>query len=205
MFKKENNKESELKESIKNKVFEVSNELTKTALNLDENFKDSFYLRCLIDTISYFGFSWRLEGKTVVDLEQTLKDIDTTKEEYLEKIETFAKKSKENIEKLEEWYENGVPPFITLTSVGSGNKMYCMCYGFKKCDEKNKYSVYVFDTLKKNGYVLNFSYFDFYVSKMTKEEFENDYIIGRLNQQTFHYETDAINYINNIRKLFNEQ
>lgn len=161
---------------------------------------------------SFRKISWM--SPTVADVEKgyvTIEDL-VAKSRKLPEMVTeskrelllFWKSAKKNITDLAEWDEEGVPLFITLSSVRhpEGKKIYAMCYEFKKID-KNNYKAFIFSDETKEGIVTTFTPFDWRINKMTEEEFEKYYIMGRMEHgPSFDNETDAIEYNNSIRRLF---
>lgn len=146
-------------------------------------------------------------GLTVEDLIAKSRELPEMVTESKRELLLFWKRAKKNITDLAEWDEAGVPLFITLSSVRHPEyeKLYAMCYEFKKID-KNKYKVFIFRDDAKEGTVTTFTPFDWKINKMTEEEFEKYYIMGRMgNGPSFDKETDAIEYNNSIRRLFHGQ
>lgn len=146
-------------------------------------------------------------GLTVEDLIEKSRKLPGMVAESKKELLSFWEKAKKNITDLAEWDEVGVPLFITLSSVRHPEykKIYAMCYEFKKID-KNNYTVFIFRDDDKEGVVTTFTPFDWKINKMTEEEFEKYYIMGRMEHgPSFDKETDAIEYDNSIRRLFHGQ
>lgn len=189
---------------IRQKAQAATEELFKKVDEVDKNLRAYYYVLNLIGQINRLDSNISLMEFCTSELMEKEKEIYSLKENIAKQIETLGEKAKENKEKLKEWCENGVPLFMTLTNLGIDNKRYCMCYEFNKCDD-DTYSAYVFDNIEQKGYVKEFKYYEYSISKMTKKEFENHYLMNRLRLQGFKYETDAIEYDNNLRQLFNKQ
>ena len=144
---------------------------------------------------------------TIGDLIEKSRKLPEMVAESKKVLLSFWERAKKNITDLAEWDEAGVPLFITLSSVRhpENKKIYAMCYEFKKID-KNNYKVFIFRDDDKEGVVTTFTPFDWKINKMTEEEFEKYYIMGRMEHgPSFDKETDAIEYDNSIRRLFHGQ
>lgn len=141
--------------------------------------------------------------------EEELKELPSMlnekKEEARLKIYEYYKKGVENVKSLEEFLKNGMPLFITLTSISNPDeKKYAMCYEYKK-DDDGTYKAYLFTTGNRYGEMYYLTKYSYSIKKMTEEEFENHYVIGRLSAHGFDKEEDAIEYDNYLRRLFHGQ
>lgn len=116
----------------------------------------------------------------------------------------FWKKCCENKEKLNALVDN-CPLFIKISQLdGTCPPEYKMCYEFKN-PSNGVYYLYTFGTKNQCGGTIRIDYTRDSVEKMTEEEFENHYIIGRMKCSNFTDEQEAIDYDNKIRRLFHGQ
>lgn len=133
--------------------------------------------------------------------QRLLKDVETYKKDAIE----YFKRVDGNKEKLNA-FENNTPLFFTLTDITyeNGGKLYCMCYEFKKAGD-GVFNAYIFDGEERDGHIMEISYLDWSLEKMTEKEFEEHYIMDRLKRKEFCRENDAIEYDNELRRLFHGQ
>ena len=162
-------------------------------------FYDIWYILALqkIDDYRYDSYSLSSLKVKKENLPSLYKDLKENLLAYWDKV-------KDNKDKLDEFFKKGSPLFIKMTSMRNNRVKYALCYELKKY-ENNKYKAYVFTDDYADGQTVEFTYLDYALEQMTEEEFEQYYIMGRLKLMTFRYENDAIEYDNELRRLFHGQ
>lgn len=141
---------------------------------------------------------------TIEELAKTKELVDDLYDTYKKMIDAFWEKAKANKEELNSIFEGGLPLFITLTSLRSDAKTYAMCYEIKKYDN-GEFQAYLFTGDREEGHLNTFTYLDYKIEPMTEEEFEQYYIMQRMGNTNFSTESEAINYDNEVRRLFHGQ
>ena len=183
----------------KKKVFKHAEELSEELLQGRVVWEKTWYIDNMV-------FSWH-ERKDLTndELRNKYNEILDLDKKMNAEVDEYWKRATENKEKLEKMFSDGVPLFITITSMHRKDyKWYALCYEFKK-EKDGNYKAYVFTNERESGYVEEISYLDCSIEKMTEEEFENHYIIDRC--ELFHAsdETEGIEYDNRLRRMFNGQ
>lgn len=201
----EDNKKIELIKEINEAVSTYRSQLFDFARETNEDLPASLYVWDIFRLLDWKQVdSFRYESYTLSELTNMRKELDGFFENVKVMITSYWLKAEKNKEELSKIFEKGVPLFIKLTSIGSGKVTYAMCYEFKRYDD-DKYQAYVFTDNDLNGKIIDFSYLDYGVEQMTEVEFEQYYVMDRLRLMSFKHENDAIEYDNELRRLFHGQ
>ena len=184
-------------------VFKDKDELKDWAKSLDSTFSYDPFVSYLID---YYCAAFRFKNMGEDELINIGTVLSDKKEETRLKIYEYWKRGNENAKSLDDFAKNGMPLFVTMSSISdpSSNKVYALCYEFKKHDN-DKYEAYVFTHNDKFGKTMHLCKYSYAFDKMTEEEFEKYYIVGRLERYGSCDEEDAIEYDNYLRRLFHGQ
>lgn len=114
-----------------------------------------------------------------------------------------------NKEENEKLFKNGVPLFITLVPVNQKcfSTRFAFCYEFKKTEEEGKYIANVLFSKNAAPFNEEINSNDYLIREMTREEFEQHYIMDRLNRMSdgLRTEEEIVKFDNSIRQLFNGQ
>ena len=183
----------------KKKVFKHAEELSEELLQGRVVWEKTWYIDNMV-------FSWH-ERKDLTndELRNKYNEILDLDKKMNAEVDEYWKRATENKEKLEKMFSDGVPLFITITSMHRKDyKWYALCYEFKK-EKDGNYKAYVFTNERESGYVEEISYLDCSIEKMTEEEVENHYIIDRCALLRVSDETEGIEYDNRLRRMFNGQ
>ena len=211
---RENEKKVQLIKELNETIRECSKQLEDCAKELSEDLTESKVLFKVLEALSWLRLceesDFTLNYHTIEDILYRKKKAINLCEEGKESITSYWERAKGNKDKLNELFEKGVPLFITLTSLTSGHKRYAMCYEFKRYESGKyykgvHYQAYWFTGADKEGVSDFFNYLDYEVNPMTEEEFEQYYIMQRMNLMKFTDEKDAIEYDNYLRRLFHGQ
>lgn len=205
---KENKQKAQLIKELNRDIENCKNNLLIYAKALNEDLPKSGFM---FDVNWYFN-SLRIMEDSELELRwHTIEELTKTKElvanlydEYKNKLDIFWEKAKANKEELNSIFEKGLPLFITLTSLRSDGKIYAMCYEIKKYDN-GEFQAYLFTGDRKDGHLDTFTYFNYKIEPMTEEEFEQYYIMQRMGTTNFNSESEAIEYDNELRRLFHGQ
>ena len=217
MFKKikeyrEKKEKVRLAIELNNEIYKRKSELIAYAEEISKGSD-----RDLLDSTFMFNTLWHLDHlkvdensefelncHTIEELANAKKLVTDSYNELWDAITSYWDRAKKNKEELNELFENGVPLFITLTSVSNGMKKYAMCYEIKKY-KYGEFKAYLFTGDRKEGHMDIFTYLDYKIEPMTEEEFEQYYIMLRMGVTNFNTEAEAIEYDNYLRRLFHGQ
>ena len=200
----------QLQKTVTDAVFNSKKEISRVANSIDNVLINSVFLQDNFRIIDSYltKHSWLYSPKSQIEiLQDNLNEILTLRDSILKEIPILVEKSRENDVTLRNRLKNKnyKPQFIKLKSLYNNNSTYAMCLEFKRNDIEEYYSAYLFTHDSRNGFIQNFTKYDFSIESMTKDEFENDYIINRLSVMDFINGKDAIEYANYLRTIFNEQ
>ena len=207
MFKKrkEQKRKHKISNEIRERIIKARSELIDFTRELDKTLVNCTYVDELLDRMwSYDVRPSLAEAITIDRLIERKNEINEVRDECKERIAKYWIEAGKNKENLQKFYDNGVPLFVKFTNLGDGFITYAMCYEMKQYED-GYYSAYIFGSNEKNGHILNFNHYDYSVEQMTEEEFEKDYIMGRLAYSDFDNEKDAVEYDNYLRRLFHGQ
>lgn len=205
---RENKQKAQLIKELNKDIENSQNNLLIYAKALSEDLAKSGFM---FDVNWHFN-SLRIREDSELELRwHTIEELVKTKElvadlydEYKDRIDAFWEKAKANKEELNSIFEKGLPLFITLTSLRSDAKTYAMCYEIKKYNN-GEFEAYWFTGGRKEGHLDTFTYLDYKIEPMTEEEFEQYYIMQRMGATNFDSESKAIEYDNELRRLFHGQ
>lgn len=162
---------------------------------LNETFKESSFLLS----------SYTLEEVKEI-LERRGKSLEEFKDRCLGRLESMRAHYPENVATIDKLCEDGMPLFIDIIDITDGWRTYAFCYEFKKTDEMGVYDAFILTGTRKDPSREKIYAATHNIQPMTEDEFENHYIMSRLEWNTdLHTETDIVNYDNEIRRLFNGQ
>ena len=202
--KREHDRKLKLANAINDEVEKAIGDLRAFARAVNEGLCNCKYLEALIYELRWIMV--RDLNYTDEELTERYNKVNKTRDELKNKLINYWSRVKANKADLKQWYEKGLPLFITMTSVENPEygKIYAMCYEFKP-DGDDKYRAYLFTNQRERGYVDTISAFEYRIDKMTEEEFENHYIIDRCSLCGLPFEDEGVEYDNSIRRLFNGQ
>lgn len=206
--RKENKKKLELVKSLNDKVESTIEDIKSFALAVDEDLADSGFVWNLEREAQNFSIYERYFSDYSFDrINEKMHGLNEFQSTFRARITEYWNKVIKNKENLSNMYKEGAPLFITLSPLWGGRKKrYAMCYEFKKnVEHEGLYSAYIFAQDTEEGMVFDIDPRDFSISKMTEEEFEDNYIMGRMEVTKFYFEDEAIEYDNSIRRLFHGQ
>lgn len=204
--RKEQKEREHLISLIEDAILECRKKVMQHAVDVSEELSQGRFVWDKVWRIENMAFSWHdRKYLTNDELRDKYNEILELDKKTNAEVDAYWERATENKEKMEKMFSDGVPLFITITSMHNKDyKLYSLCYEFKKVKDGD-YKAYVFTNERESGYVEEISYLDYSIEKMTEEEFENHYIIGRC--ELFHAsdETEGIEYDNRLRRLFNGQ
>ena len=179
-------------------------EFLKSQELLKESISYFFIEKCVKD-----NFISNFEPKILEDTEDTLERYNSGYNFLMSVIHDFKNKI-ERIKvdisyNISHWYKdiNLIPVFFVLESIYDGDKTYCYSTNLHFKHESQDIVAYIFSDKNKNGYVKIISPKDYKILPMTKNDFYNKYLIGRINlmnysdfRDYFSYKKDLINEFN---------
>ena len=158
---------------------------------------------------SYHSLYYCDKGEFAEIIKERYKSLSDAFENSMKLIDKYAPLIQRNKEENDKLFNDGVPLFITLVPIYEENfrVKYAFCYEFKKGKEDGNYIanlLFSYSSCPENMPIKPNNYL---VRKMTEEEFENHYIMDRLeyNREDLKTEEDIVKFDNSIRQLFNGQ
>ena len=204
--RRENKRKLELVKYLNDRIDSVKEDIESFASAINEKLGDCNFIWHLKIEVGNFRIIEKYSNEYSFDnINERIHAVNEFQNEFRPRITEYWDKVIKNQEDMLNWCYKGVPLFITLNPLWGNysRKRYAMCYEFKKNGPNYIAYIFAWDTLE--GMIFDVDPFDFSISKMTEEEFENEYIMGRMNVSCFRYENDAIEYDNSIRRLFHGQ
>ena len=178
----------------------------------DEKFVKYFWWRHCYEPMSRYDADSIMRSRKFKNMKDVAAYIDDKIKRRHDLIEELKKDASEkyavslkNKEALNSW-EGRAPLFFTLTDLYREDRLktYCMCYEFKKIGD-GRFEAFVFTDGTTEGYVYPINYYEEKLERMTEDEFERYYIMGRMKCTNYSSEIEAIEYNNSIRRLFHGQ
>ena len=162
------------------------------------------YFNCYFVSSSWAEDREEEEAKMIIN--EKIENIEAHLELCKKRINEFKDNFDKNNEVIEKLYNQGMPLFIVITdTVSDKNPMYCFCYEFKKTEKYGLYDSFIVSNESKNPYRFKLWAGRYSVKPMTEEEFENNYIIPRLEAYNPINEVDLVDYDNQLRQYFHGQ
>lgn len=205
MFKKKKlQKLADMANKINESVSDATNEIIAYAKEINPDIVDSEIVRHMVIILNWEKVEDPIRLSTTIDFDERMKSIVETKVDFKKELDVYGQKVNENKDKLNNFYKKGMPLFLKFTSLYRNTVMYAMCYEIKQYED-GSYKAYIFSDSEGRGKVIEFWYWDYSIEPMTETEFEQFYIIGRMEVSTFSCEEGAIEYDNYLRRLFHGQ
>lgn len=205
MFKKKKlQKLADMANKINESVSDATNEIVAYAKEINPDIVDSEIVRHMVIMLDWRKVESPIRLSTTIDFDERMRSIAETKNDFKKELDAYGQKVNENKDKLNNFYKNGMPLFLKFTSLYRNTVRYAMCYEIKQYED-GSYKAYIFSDSEEKGRVVKFCYWDYSIEPMTETEFEQFYIIGRMEVSTHYSEEDAIEYDNYLRRLFHGQ
>lgn len=127
-------------------------------------------------------------------------------EKKFEKIPSELVQAEANIKSLDDFLAEKCMFFVVTSRENENNKHYCFSYEIRKeSDDTNGVHLQTLCFLKNNFTRLSFSANKYKFRPMTREEFENKFLIEYLLQFKFKNDIEMIEYDNFLRRMFLNQ
>jgi hypothetical protein len=162
------------------------------------------YLKRFLDKMddeNVFLFAFEVSEKLDLVTEDffTMVEIISNIEKEVEDVKTNII---ESIKKFELYKNNDIPKFFVIESLTSNEKYYCFSTNLKINEKTLDICGLVFYSSVKEGYFKTFSPYNVKIRKMTKEEFDNEYLPNRLTNMKFDGDIQASMYENYLKTMF---
>jgi hypothetical protein len=162
------------------------------------------YLKRFLDKIddeNVFYFAFEISEKLDLVTEDffTIVEIIANIENEVEDVKNNII---ESIKEFELYKNNDIPKFFVIESLISKDKHYCFSTNLKINEKTLEISGLVFYSSVKEGCFKTFSPYNVKIRKMTKEEFDNEYLPNRLTNMKFDGDIQASMYENYLKTMF---